>query len=156
MQRKRRNPLEVARPARAYWIIALVLLVVDQFTKWLVRSHYQPGQTTVLIPGVFEFVRVGNEGAAFGMLPGRQIVFIFTSIAFLVGIVVGGLASVSGALYGALFIQFVPNIADQISKAAPWAIYGLFVIGFMYAMPGGIAGLVRRISERFARGRSRV
>ncbi len=29
-----------------------------------------------------------------------------------------------GAIYGALFIQFVPNIADQISKAAPWAIYG--------------------------------
>jgi branched-chain amino acid transport system permease protein len=81
---------------------------------------------------------------------------VFLSIAFLVGIVVGGLASVSGALYGALFIQFVPNIADQISKAAPWAIYGLFVIGFMYAMPGGIADLVRRIGERVARGRSRV
>ena len=43
----------------------------------------------------------------------------------LVGIVVGGLASISGALYGALFIQFVPNIADEISKAAPWAIYGV-------------------------------
>ena len=81
---------------------------------------------------------------------------VFLSIAFLVGIVVGGLASVSGAFFGALFIQFVPNVADQISKAAPWAIYGLFVIGFMYAMPDGIAGLMRRVSERFARGRSRV
>jgi branched-chain amino acid transport system permease protein len=28
------------------------------------------------------------------------------------------------ALFGALFIQFVPNIADEISKAAPWAIFG--------------------------------
>jgi len=44
---------------------------------------------------------------------------VFLSISFLVGVVVGGLASISGALYGALFIQFVPNIADQISKAAP-------------------------------------
>ena len=58
----------------------------------------------------------------------------------LVGIVVGGLASISGALYGALFIQFVPNIADQISKAAPWAIYGVFLIAFMYVMPTGVAG----------------
>ena len=41
---------------------------------------------------------------------------IFLSIAFLVGIVIGGLASIPGAIYGALFIQFVPNIADQISK----------------------------------------
>ncbi len=47
---------------------------------------------------------------------------------FLIGIVVGGLASISGAIYGALFIQFVPNIADEISKAAPWAIYGLFLL----------------------------
>ena len=65
---------------------------------------------------------------------------VFLSITLLVGIVVGGLASISGALYGALFIQFVPNVADQISKAAPWAIYGVFLIGFMYLMPSGVAG----------------
>ena len=68
---------------------------------------------------------------------------IFLSIVFLVGIVVGGLASIPGALYGALFIQFVPNIADEISKAAPWAIFGIFMIGFVYLMPTGVAGAVR-------------
>ena len=68
---------------------------------------------------------------------------IFLSITFLVGIVIGGLASISGAIYGALFIQFVPNIADQISKAAPWAIYGVFLIGFMFLMPMGINGAIR-------------
>ena len=44
---------------------------------------------------------------------------IFLSLTFLIGIVIGGLASISGAIYGALFIQFVPNVADEISKAAP-------------------------------------
>jgi branched-chain amino acid transport system permease protein len=68
---------------------------------------------------------------------------IFLSIVFLVGIVVGGLASIAGALYGALFIQFVPNIADEISKAAPWAIFGIFMIGFVYLMPTGVAGAIR-------------
>ncbi|MFI4981465.1 MAG: branched-chain amino acid ABC transporter permease [Nevskiales bacterium] len=68
---------------------------------------------------------------------------IFLSITFLVGIVIGGLASIPGAIYGAIFIQFVPNIADQISKAAPWAIYGVFLIGFMYLMPVGVAGALR-------------
>jgi branched-chain amino acid transport system permease protein len=70
---------------------------------------------------------------------------IFLSLTLLVGVVVGGLASISGAIYGALFIVFIPNFADQISKAAPWAIYGVFLIGFMYLMPSGVAGLVRRI-----------
>jgi branched-chain amino acid transport system permease protein len=73
---------------------------------------------------------------------------IFVSIIFLVGIVVGGLASIPGALYGALFIQFVPNIADEISKAAPWAIFGIFMIGFVVLMPTGVAGAVRLLLAR--------
>jgi len=76
---------------------------------------------------------------------------IFLSIVFLVGIVIGGLASISGAIYGALFIQFVPNIADDISKAAPWAIFGIFLIGFVYVMPMGIAGAVRMGLARLQR-----
>lgn len=142
MQRKRRDPIAFARPAGAYWLIAIILLIIDQVTKWLVRANYEPGETSVVIPGVFEFVRVGNEGAAFGMLPGRQIVFILTSIAFLVGVafvwyryrpkawpVVTGLALVSTGAVGNLidrvligsvtdFIYFKPidfpvfNVAD--------------------------------------------
>jgi len=69
---------------------------------------------------------------------------VFLSITFLVG----GLASLPGALYGALFIQFVPNIADEISKAAPWAIFGVFLIAFVYVMPTGVAGAVRMITAR--------
>jgi branched-chain amino acid transport system permease protein len=72
---------------------------------------------------------------------------VFLSIAFLVGIVVGGLGTLQGAVYGALFIQFVPNVADRISRSAPWAIYGIMVILFMYLAPGGVAGFVHRISR---------
>ena len=73
---------------------------------------------------------------------------IFLSITLVVGIVIGGLASLSGAIYGALFIQFVPNLADQISKAAPWAIWGISLIVFMYVMPTGVAGFVRIVVGR--------
>ena len=76
---------------------------------------------------------------------------IFLSITLLVGVVIGGLASISGAFFGAVFIQFIPNIADQISKAAPWAIYGVVLIAFMYAMPTGVAGFLRLARARFAR-----
>ncbi len=73
---------------------------------------------------------------------------VILSITFVVGGVVGGLASLPGAVFGALFIQFVPNVADVISKAAPWAIYGVFLIAFMLVMPGGIAGFVRMLGQR--------
>jgi branched-chain amino acid transport system permease protein len=79
---------------------------------------------------------------------------LFLSITLLTGVVIGGLASISGAIFGALFIQFVPNVADEISKAAPWAIYGIFLIAFMYAMPTGVAGFVRLARVRLARRRA--
>ncbi len=79
------------------------------------------------------------------------------SLAFLVGIVVGGLASLGGALFGALFIEFVPNIADQLTvsfgesaKALPGAIYGVLLILVMAALPTGAAGAARAA----ARGRA--
>jgi branched-chain amino acid transport system permease protein len=77
------------------------------------------------------------------------------SINFLVGVVIGGLGSISGAIYGALFIQFVPNLADQISKAAPWAIYGVFMIAFAYLMPSGVAGFIRMLHQRARRTSAR-
>ena len=78
---------------------------------------------------------------------------IFLSITLLIGIVIGGLASIPGAIYGALFIQFVPNIADDISKAAPWAIFGLFLLAFVYVLPAGVAGAIRMGMARLQRKR---
>jgi len=73
---------------------------------------------------------------------------IFLSISLIVGIAVGGFASLSGAIYGALFILLVPNIAGQMSKSAPWAIYGVFLILAMYFMPTGVAGFLRIVAAR--------
>jgi branched-chain amino acid transport system permease protein len=90
---------------------------------------------------------------------------LFLSLSFLVGIVVGGLASTWGALFGALFIEFVPNYADQLSdlfgesaKALPGAIYGILLIFMMYVVPFGIAGALKMaphvISRLFSRAKS--
>ena len=78
---------------------------------------------------------------------------VFLSVTLLIGSVIGGLASISGAIFGAFFIQFVPNWAQDISKAAPWAIFGIFLIGFMYLMPFGIAGGIRLLWIRATRSR---
>jgi branched-chain amino acid transport system permease protein len=77
----------------------------------------------------------------------------FLSIAFLVGVVIGGLASIPGAVFGGIIIVFIPNLAEQVSKAAPWAIYGIFLILFMYFMPAGIWGFIRMLYARFTRRR---
>jgi branched-chain amino acid transport system permease protein len=76
---------------------------------------------------------------------------ILLSIKFLVGSVIGGIVSISGVFIGAIFIEFVPNIADQISKAAPDAIFGILLIILMYVMPMGAVGLVDLVTARLRR-----
>ena len=73
------------------------------------------------------------------------------SITLFVGMVVGGVASILGSLFGGLFVLFVPNIAEAISKAAPGVIYGILLIAFLFILPDGFAGLLRRIAGRLRR-----
>ena len=144
-----------------FWVLLLFLaawnLLRGRVGRALVAIRDQPiaaqamGVNTALYKSLTFGVSALYTGVA-GALSAIAVQFaspdsfpIFLSITLLVGVVVGGLASISGAIYGALFIQFVPNLADDISKAAPWAIYGVFLIGFMYLMPSGVAGLVRRL-----------
>ena len=99
-------------------------------------------------------VSAGITGVA-GALGAIVVAFVspdsFTvnlSIFLLVGVVVGGLASIPGAIFGGIFIQFVPNIADEISKSAPAAIYGLMLIAFMYLLPMGVMGGIYKLWAR--------
>jgi branched-chain amino acid transport system permease protein len=85
----------------------------------------------------------GALGALVAQFVSPDSFSIFLSLSLLVGAVIGGVTSISGAIFGALFIEFVPNFADQISKAVTWAVYGLFMIAFMYLMPNGIAGFLK-------------
>ena len=72
------------------------------------------------------------------------------SIRFLVGSVVGGLASVAGPVFGGLFQQFTPDFTADIDKAAPDAIFAVILIALMYVMPTGIAGYIRQLWRRGA------
>jgi branched-chain amino acid transport system permease protein len=76
---------------------------------------------------------------------------ILLSIWFLIAIVVGGVASIVGAIPGAIFLVFVPNFAEDMSKAAPGAIYGAMLIVFVYLMPTGVAGLIRLVGREILR-----
>jgi branched-chain amino acid transport system permease protein len=89
----------------------------------------------------------GALGALLAQFVSPDSFDLFLSIRFLVGIVIGGLASMGGVFFGAIFIEFVPNLADLVSKAVPQALYGAVLILCMYLMPTGVAGVLRRIGE---------
>jgi branched-chain amino acid transport system permease protein len=73
------------------------------------------------------------------------------SITMFVGLVIGGADSIPGTLFAGLFVLFVPNIAEAMSKGLAQAVYGVILILVIYLMPSGAAGFVRLVVGRVAR-----
>jgi len=75
------------------------------------------------------------------------------SVALLVGLVVGGVAWLPGALVGGAFILFVPNLADRVSQGLSGAVYGVILLLAIYLMPSGASGIWRVAEDIIGRWR---
>ena len=81
------------------------------------------------------------------------------AVTFLVGLVIGGVASIPGAIAGGFFVLLIPNLSEWVAdltgrtdaKGLSWAVYGVFLIIAVYVMPTGAAGLVRKLTAMLAR-----
>lgn len=83
---------------------------------------------------------------------------IFLSFGLLIGIAVGGLASLSGALYGAIVLQgiflVVGVTARSLQTSRTPLIYGVVLVLFLCFFPHGIAGLVNGVGDWVRRARA--
>ena len=63
-----KSGLSPSKSALLPWLVlALILLIADQFTKVLILGYYQLGDSSP-VTGFFNIVRVHNSGAAFSFL----------------------------------------------------------------------------------------
>jgi signal peptidase II len=63
-----------------FWIVTLVILVVDQGIKYLVLTNIATWESIPLIPGVLHLTHVQNPGAAFGLLADWTGLFIVVTL----------------------------------------------------------------------------
>jgi signal peptidase II len=78
-------------PRRPYLLLLLVVVVLDQVTKWLVDRSMDLHDSRVVVEGLVSLTYVQNRGAAFGVfsdaqLPYQPILFSLVSVAALCGI----------------------------------------------------------------------
>lgn len=67
-----RPPPGASAASMVTWLgLALVILILDQFTKVMVVGYYRLGDSTT-VTSFFNLVRVHNEGAAFSFLAGAS------------------------------------------------------------------------------------
>jgi branched-chain amino acid transport system permease protein len=87
---------------------------------------------------------------------------IALSITLLIGVVVGGLGGLSGLVFGAIFVYFLPlwaqgqdvgsllpnSVIEETQKPGGAAIvYGVVLILLMFLIPNGVGGIFRRIGQ---------
>ena len=75
---------------RELWI-ALVIVVLDQAVKALVRGHVALNESVTVVPGFFDLTRVHNTGTAFGFMNGvefpfKTIILACVAVAALAGV----------------------------------------------------------------------
>lgn len=65
-------------------IVILLLVILDQAVKYLVKTLIPMGTSVKFIPGVLGLTHIHNDGAAFSMLAGARWFFVALTIAFVV------------------------------------------------------------------------
>ena len=165
------------------WTIALVLFAV----AWLVLRGrtgrafraVRDSETAAVSSGVslarYKTLAFGISAAYAGVAGGLlaiatgfvnpDIFPVALSIFLLVGVVVGGLGGLSGLVFGAIFIAFLPlwaqgqdlgsllpdRIVEETQKpGGPSIVYGVVLILLMFFLPNGVGGLFRRIGQLLA------
>lgn len=65
-------------------IFSFLLVLLDQFAKYLAVTHLKGQASVPLISNVFELQYLENYGAAFGILQGQKAFFLFSTAIFIV------------------------------------------------------------------------
>lgn len=137
-----------------------------------IRDHLMAADTMGIDTARYKTITFGISAAYTGIagaLSASAIAFVapdsfgfFLSISLLIGLVVGGVASLPGSIIGGIFTVLVQNSAQALSNfvkndiglpydLSPYSVYGILLLVLMYVMPTGIAGGVVMAWRRLRR-----
>ena len=106
-------------------LLAVIVVVLDQATKWLAASSLPIWTGKVVIPGFFNLVHVLNRGAAWGFLDSEDIHW---QRPLFIGV----------ALLALVFIGYMLKTTEESDR---WMIWGLgFIAG------GAVGNLIDRVN----------
>ena len=113
---------------------SLILVFIDQFTKLLAYTKLYNKPPYVVIDGVIEFLYTENEGAAFGILQKKQLLFYVLTV-IVIGVILYSLSKCNLTKHNIpyfvtlilIFSGAIGNFIDRIKNK--------YVIDFIYFKP---------------------
>ena len=102
-----------------YILIAGVIAIVDQFTKWLVTTNIGYNHEIQIIESFFYITYVKNKGAAWGILQNQRLLFVGITILVIIGVLY--LIAKEKKNYNKLVLSFIlggalGNFIDRIFR----------------------------------------
>ncbi|MDT0200668.1 branched-chain amino acid ABC transporter permease [Nocardioides sp. AE5] len=65
------------------------------------------------------------------------------AITFIILIIVGGIGTTAGVVFGALFVVYVPSMTADLDQSIAGLSFGVTLLLFMFLLPTGVVGLLR-------------
>lgn len=114
------------------WMLvpAALLIVLDQWFKYLAVVFLKGEPPFVILDGVFELAYVTNTGASFGMLDGQRWLFIVITVVvmlFLLLVILNGRFRLQPLLNVSLVLVLAGGIGNLIDRV----LYG-YVVDYLY------------------------
>jgi branched-chain amino acid transport system permease protein len=144
-----------------YWAANNILHSRSGRAMMAIRDYHIAADTMGIDTALYKTVTFGISAAYTGIagaLSASAIAFvapdsfnIFLSIKFLIGLVVGGIGSLTGSIVGGIFYVLVDNSAQALSTfvkndlglqfdLSAYTVFGILLILLMFVMPTGIVG----------------
>ncbi|ASS93298.1 MULTISPECIES: signal peptidase II [Bacillaceae] len=103
-----------------YYLIALLVIALDQLTKWMIVKKMEYGESIEIIENLLYITSHRNRGAAWGILQGQMWFFYIITIAVIIGLVyyIQKMAKESILLGVALALMLGGAIGNFIDRVA--------------------------------------
>ncbi|TKH03988.1 lipoprotein signal peptidase [Peribacillus simplex] len=104
-----------------YYLIALLVIALDQLTKWMIVKKMEYGESIEIIENLLYITSHRNRGAAWGILQGQMWFFYIITIAVIIGLVyyIQKMAKESVLLGAALALMLggaIGNFIDRVFR----------------------------------------
>lgn len=118
----------------AFFILVAISILIDQWTKRLAVAHLGAYEHIPLIPGILEFSRIENSGAAFGILQGHMFFFYLITAMVCLLILWAAIQTPAEKKYSLFLFSLalivsgaVGNLIDRVERQS--------VVDFIYFVP---------------------
>ena len=110
-------------------IAAVLLVTVDQITKYIALTQLKPIGSVTFIDGFMDFTFVENRGAAFGIFSGKTWLLLAISIIICAVLVWAMTKMPKTKEYRKLRVTFVLILSGAVGNIIDWALRG-YVVDF--------------------------